>query len=217
MSTAVTSATSAGTFSYVERSTTDGVADDIVGVAAPDTGRQVIAESGASGTDVFDLRLVDGVVYFRGNEAAVVDQLGVPAAKASQDARRWVTIRRTDTVYKTFEAGITTKSNLSQLPSTFVPLSSAAVPDANPPTTRIAGGISAGKGRSPLGVAVLDVAASSSLPMSFNASAVDPSTGASISLAWTFSHWRERVHVTVPAKTVPYSSLGATPPSSSRG
>ncbi|MHB8219212.1 MAG: hypothetical protein ACYDHU_02655 [Acidimicrobiales bacterium] len=217
MRSAIVAATRAGTFHYAQRSTTNGLPDNIIGTAAPNSGRQTITQRGSSGTDVFDLRLVHGVVYFRGNEAAVVDQLGVSVAHAPGVTERWVSIRHGEAVYQSFEDGITTKSNLSQITSSMVPQSTSPISGTASPQTQIAGEIIVGKHKVTGGAATLDVTNSTSLPTSLTGRATDQATGASISLTWTFNHWRERVNVRAPASSTPYSSLGAIPPSPSGG
>ncbi len=207
LSKAVSAGTGAGSFRYVEQSTDDGVRDDISGDAGPSSGRQVITEQGTSGLDQFDLRLVGGVVYFRGNRAAVIDQLGVTAPQATTYVDRWVSVRKGEKPYKTFADGITTASNLHQLPATFVPASSAATPGTTPPATRISGGLSAGKGHPAVGTAALVVTTASSLPQSFSGQAVADS-GARLALSWRFSRWGEKVHLAAPSGAVRYASLG---------
>jgi hypothetical protein len=207
----------AGTYHYVEDSRTDGVRDDIVGTAAPSSGRQIITESGKSGTDVFDLRLVDGIVYFRGNEAAVVDQLGVSSANAPQVSGTWVKVTRKASVYHTFEEGITTRSNMSQLATVMVPDSTANLPNATIPTTQVLGGVIVGPHDQTAGVARLDVRTSTSLPTTLQARAADQATGASITMSWTFSRWKEHVSVPAPSKSTPFASLGARPSTSGGG
>ena len=213
----VAAATHAGSYHYVERSTTDGFPDDIVGTAAPNSGLQHIIERGSSGTNSFDLRLVNGIVYFRGNQAAVIDQLGVPLPKAPSIAQRWVSVRRSDAVYRGFEAGITTKSNISQLTSVMVPGSTTPLSGSSEPQTQIVGGVVVGSHKQTAGTARLNVINSTSLPVSLTGQASDLTSGATISLAWTFSHWGERVTVKAPSSSTPFASLGATPPSSSGG
>jgi len=207
---ATTAAENAGTFHYVELSTSAGTPNDITGDAAPHSGRQTITALGAAGRDVFDLRLVKGVVYFRGNRAAVIDQLGVPAGKAAAVVSHWVSIHKGQGAYKTFAAGITTTSNLSQVPQTFVPTSSAEVAGSSPASTRILGALYAGKGKPAVGAAAMVITKSSSLPQSFAGEAVG--TGGRLSLSWTFSQWHQKVVVVVPPNAVPYASLGAKAP-----
>ena len=201
----------AGTFHYVEISTNDGSINRIRGDAAPDSGRQTITARGKAGLDVFDLRLVSGVVYFRGNRAAVIDQLGVPTGKAAAVVDRWVAIHKGQGAYKTFAAGITTSSNISQLTDTFVPTSSQDITGSSPPATRVLGALFAGKGKPSVGAAALVVTKSSSLPQSMTGAAVG-TDGTRLSLTWTFSRWHQKVMVAAPAGALPYSSIGATTP-----
>ena len=205
-SKAVAAATQAGTFHYVELSTTNGSRNNIRGDAGPDSGRQYITASGASGTDDFQLRLVHGVVYFRGNRPAVIDQLGVPAAKAFSDAGKWVSVQKGEKPYSAFADGITTKSNISQLSSVFVAKDSATQPNASPPTTQITGGLSDGKTRPAVGSAALNVNSSNSLPQTFAGRAIG-AVGAEYQLSWTFSHYGQHVKVTAPSGAIAYSSL----------
>lgn len=199
-----------GSFHYVEISTVLGAPDDITGDALPHGGRQVITQRCKSGTNVFDLRLVHGVVYFRGNEYAVLDQLGVATTRAGSLVNRWVKLTKSETPYKSFAAGITAQSNISQLPTVIVPRSTRAVPGASPPATQIVGALYAGKGKSPIGTAALNVDASSSLPQTLRGSAV--STSGRFEVSWTFSHFGQHVSVGAPPGAVAYASLHAKAP-----
>ena len=204
VSSSVAAVQHAGTFRYSELSTTLGVPDNIIGVAAPHGGRQLITERCTSGTNVFDLRLVNGIVYFKGNDPAVVDQLGVSAATAGAEVGKWVKVTKGESPYRSFSLGITTKSNISQLTSTFL----AEKSRANSTTTDIFGGLNDhGK---PIGTATLVITSASKLPRSFNASKV--ATAGRISLAWTFGHFGQAVHVSAPSKAVAYSSLHTKAP-----
>ena len=209
---AIAAGTAAGTFRYVERSTTDGRLESIAGAAAPSSGRQQITTAGASGTDRFDLRLVGGVVYFRGNRAAVIDQLGVPAATAPGVVNRWVSLHKGQGPYQSFAEGVTAASNLSQIPTVIVGTASAPVSGSTPAATRITGGLYVGKGHPAVGTAAMVITTSSSLPQSIKGLAVS-GDGARLAITWTYSHWRGAVTVVAPKTSVPYPSLGATAPS----
>lgn len=206
----LSAAAHAGTFHYVNLSVTDGQPDQIIGDASPNGGRQAITQRGPSGTDIIHLRLVNGVIYFQGNGPAVVDQLGVPASKASSVVNRWVEITRGQGPYETFAVGITTESNLAQLPTTFVPHSTQTVAGSSPPSTRIVGAIASRPVDTPNGTANLVIDSSSSLPKRLSAQAVDVTTGAHLSLSFTYSHWRQPVNVTAPAGAIAFSSLGVS-------
>lgn len=205
----VTAVTQAGSYHYVDLATLVGVSDDITGDAGPSGGRQVISERCESGTNVFDLRLVKGVVYFRGNSPAVVDQLGVAQAKAQADVDKWVKVTKGETPYTSFSDGISTKSNISQLKTTLVPRTSSS---NNHATTKVLGYLRLSKTQW-AGKAALLVATGTSLPRTLTGDATV--TGGRYTVSWTFSHFHEKLNVTAPAHTVPYSSLHATKPSAS--
>ena len=186
-------------------------AEQIAGLAGSNGGSQRITANGASGSNEFDLRLVKGVVYFRGNTAAVIDQLHVPSAKAPSVAHTWVKVTKGEAPYKTFEQGITAKSNIAQLHTVFVAQSSGPVAGSRPAETRIVGGLNTGKGHA-VGQAVLVIATGTSRPQRLTARAVGSTgtTGSTV-LRWTFGHYGQKVSVTAPPGAIAYSSLGAQP------
>jgi hypothetical protein len=211
VSQTITATEKAGTYHYVELSTAAGVPDDISGDAGPNGGRQVITERCSAGTNVFDLRLVNGTVYFRGNTAAVANQLGVAKTDATSDADKWVKVTKAEKhLYHSFSEGITARSNISQLPTVIVARSSSRDTQASPPTTTISGRLYAGKGRPAVGTAALVITTSSSLPRTLTAAA--QGTAGRITISWTFSHFHERLAVKAPPGAIPYSSLNATQP-----
>jgi|GEM_PF-2562616 len=207
---AIAAATNAKTYHYVERSTTFGAPDDIAGDAAPDGGRQVILQRCSGGTTYFDLRLVHGAVYFKGTRVAVIDQLGVPTRNAPAVAGRWVKLTKGEGPYAQFEAGITTRSNVSQLRTNIVPVTSRAVPGS--PSTEVLGGLyRTQKHHRMIGTAALVIANATGRPRSLRGSAAS-TNGGHVTLAWTFSHYGEKVHVVAPPHALAYSSLHAKPP-----
>ncbi len=218
VSRAVTSATNAGTYEYVELSTAAGAPDDIRGDAAPSSGQQVIKQrcvpvrsDTTNATSVFDLRLVNGNVYFRGNIVAVVDELGVAASRATSLAGRWVKVVKGDKPYTTFERGITTSSNASQLRTAIVPGSTRTVPDSSPPTTEVLGALfKTSKTKETVGTAVLEMNTSTGRPRSLRGSAVLEDTER-YAVTWTFTGYGKTVHVVAPSRSVAYSSLHASP------
>ncbi len=215
---AVAAATAAGSFHYTESSTTNGQREDIEGAATAGGGWQIITQSTAAHPrtpDVFDLRLIGGTVYFRGNAPALLDQLGVSTAQVASLLGKWVSVVKTDALYHQFADGITVSSNLSQIHTTFVATAVKAVPQSNPPQTRITGGLADGKGRSPLGSASMVVVTATGLPKNLTGGVT--SGTARLTLTWTFSGFGHRVTVTTPSSPITYASLGAKPPSTSAG
>jgi hypothetical protein len=208
---AMSAAAAATSYHYVELSTLLGAPDNIEGDALQHGGRQVIRQRCGSNTDLFQLRLVNGIVYFRGNAPSVSDQLGVAGTRASTLADRWVKVTKGDSVYNTFADGITTRSNVSQLPTVIVPRSTRAVSGSSPAKTEIVGALNAGKGKA-VGTADLVLVTSTSLPLTLRGSAVG-TQGSTFAVKWTFSSYGEKVTVDAPSGAIDYSSLHAKAPS----
>jgi hypothetical protein len=216
---ATAAVTKAGTYHYIEQSAILGAPDNIEGDAAPNGGRQIIRQqcrpvssATTARTSVFDLRLVDGVVYFRGNLVAVVDELGVPAARAPTVAGKWVKVVHGEAPYTTFADGITTSSNISQLRGAIVPLSSKAVPGSSPASTEVLGALRrTTKHNRTEGTAVLVVRTASGLPRTLRGSEVAQSRQL-FKLTWVFSRYGEKVDVVAPPHVLPYASLHARKP-----
>lgn len=209
VSKTMTAATQAGTYHYVDLATVRGEKDNISGDAGPAGGRQVISETCKTGINVFDLRLVKGVVYFRGNGPAVVDQLGVAKSSARADLDKWVKVTKGEPKYHTFAEGITTRSNISQLKTTIVPVKSATESG----TTKVTGSLRLTKTQSG-GAAALLITSATSLPRSLTGDAPTV-TGGRYTLSWTFSHFRESLHVAAPPHALTYAALHAAPPKKS--
>lgn len=206
----ITAAEASGAFHYAELSTESGKPFSIIGDATPDGGRQVITQIGASGTDVYDLRLVSGTVYFRGTKRALLDQIGVSTTQATSLAGKWIAVRKGAPVYKKFEEGITVSSNLSQIPNTFVAKRSVPVTGSKPAATRIVGGLFSGKGKPAVGSAAMVVTTSDSLPRTLTGKLTGGT--ARLTLTWTFSHFSEKVQVSAPSGAVSFGSLHAHAP-----
>lgn len=219
VSRAITSATTARTYHYVELSTVVGEPDDIKGDAAPNGGHQLIRQrcrpvrtDTTNRTSIFDLRLVHGVVYFRGNVVALVDELGVAASRVTSLAGKWVKLVKGEKPYRTFEEGITTNSNASELRSAIFPTSSRTVLGSSPSSTEVVGAaLKTKKTNETLGTAVLVMNTSTGRPLTLRASAVLQDTQ-QYTVSWTFSRFGEKVHVVAPPHPVSYASLHAKPP-----
>ncbi len=219
LSHAITSATKAGTYHYVDLTSAAGAPYDIKGDAAPNGGQQVIKErcspvgSGTGDrTSIYDLRLVHGVVYFQGNVVAVVDVLGVAASRATSLARKWVKVVKGESPYESFEVGITTSSNASELRTTFIPISSRTISGSTPPSTEVVGALfKTPKTKQTSGTAALVLTTSTGRPRLLRGSAAFQDTER-YTLTWTFGGYGEKVHVVAPQNPLSYSSLGAKPP-----
>lgn len=194
----------AGSYRYAQLSSVDGAPDDIIGYADRTGGRQKITDGSAVST----LLLVHGVVYFKGNESAMVSNLGAPIAVATRDAGKWVSVPASAGVYASLADGITTQSNLSETRSLITATSLSSGPHG---TTVVHGKLVVGAGVAPTGTASF-VIASTGLPQRIVArGTVDD---VATSYTWTFDHWGSTQHIVAPPSPIPYSTLGATPPAS---
>jgi len=208
VSQAVAAAEAARTYHYVQVSATNGSVDEIVGNATPDGGTQLIT----SGSDRYSLLLIHGVVYFKGNTSAVADQLGASQGVATRYAGRWIIITKANgaSFYRTFEEGITTRSNLAEIDQTMEPTAVHHGTLNGRSVLEVSGPLIIGNGVPPSGTATLLIAAGSHRPISLEGQATVQSV--TIRSDWTFSHYGETVSIHRPADAVPYARLGAKPP-----
>jgi len=206
-------ADAAGSFHYVEESDQGGQTETITGDATSRGGTQDIV----LGTDHWHLVLVGTALYFSGNAAALVDQLGVPASVAGGDAGHWISVpRSTGNLYQTLAVGITTSSNLAQITASdglgFAARSVTTGTAGSTAVTEIHGIIGSASG-APVNTATLIVATTSDLPIALQARV--SGAGTSESFDWMFSGWHRPVALHAPKHAIPYAALGATPPASS--
>lgn len=190
-------------FHYSEYSTTGGAKDTIIGTAGPTSGSQLITQSGQSGTDVFILRLVEGTVYFKGNEPAVADQLGI-TTNPSAYAGMWIAVQKGDVPYHSFEVGITNHSNLSQIQATFTPISVGV--DSHG-IGELVGGVAGPKNKY-FGTALLRYSRASTRVISLTAHATI--AGTSTTLNWEFLHWNKAATISKPPTATPYATLASS-------
>ncbi len=188
---------------------TGASAESFVGDAGPAGGRQTITLTTAYGAEQFDLVLVSGTVYFRGNAPALEDQLGVPTAKAAALVDKWISVVSGNGPYSTAEVGITTASIAS---TSGADSDIQLTPAASGPATTVSGtAVTRITGTIPgQGTAFLDVLPTSNIPVDYQS--IISGGGVTENTTMTFSQWGTAVPVTVPAGAVAWSTLGASPP-----
>ena len=180
---------------------TNGLTQTIVGDAGLSSGTRSVSVGGAQ----FSAVLVDRVVYFRGNAAALHDQLGLPTTSASADTEKWISLQQSDGPYQSIEEGLTTETALSQvliIPSAVT----AGHRRRGAGAVRITGRIPPGtRDQVVTGSARLDVAARSKLPSTYVAQGRNGGQPWSASI--TFTRWGENVPVTAPAGALSLGSV----------
>jgi hypothetical protein len=185
---------------------TGGLTQSIVGDARLSSGTQSVSVGGAR----FNAELVDQVVYFRGDAAALRNQLGLPTTTASSDTGKWISLQQADGPYQSIEEGLTTEMALSQV--LIVPRAVASHGTKGARSVRITGPIPPGSRNQVVrGTARLDVSARTKLPSSYLARGSNGGQPWSASI--TFTRWGEDVPVTTPPGALSFGSLqGAAAP-----
>jgi hypothetical protein len=188
----ITSSNTTGTTSYSDDATAAG-------------GQQIITIDGVQHATIL---FIDNIGYLKANASALVGFIGVPAAQAPTLAGKWLSFSPGDTLgtttYSSLVAGITLSSVASEI--------GLSGPDtvAGPETVN---------GQSVLAI-TSPVPASQKLPSSARITLYVTASGSrpvteKLSGAggqeneFSFSHWGESLHLTVPSDALPVSSLGA--------
>jgi hypothetical protein len=182
------------------------------GDAGQNDGTQTDTELTAFGTEQFDLLLASSqVLYFRGNAAALEDQLGVPASAAAGLAGQWISLVSEDSPYALLESGLTVPGavTINDLTAT----SSRTVTGSDGTTlTEIDGKIGTneiGTNATPtLATFRLDISPGTDLPTSL---VVTDAVGVGKTVT-TFTNWGTPPSVDVPATAVAWLSLDTAPP-----
>jgi len=176
----------------------DGFSQIVMGDARPSSG----SESVAVGDDRFTVVSTGQVEYFQGDAAALRDQLGLSATKASVTAGKWLSLRQSDGPYPSVGDGVTTSAALAQV---------LIAPFATAPT-RLARGVLVSRiegriphGRSVTGSARLDLMSRSKLPSSYAAHGSED--GQPWSSTISFSGWGDNSAIDAPSGALPFSSL----------
>ncbi len=203
---ALTAAGASDAFHYRAVWSADGFSQTVVGNARPSSGSETVSV----GMDHFTVVVTGQVAYFKGVAAALRDQLGFPAAAASSNAGKWISLQQSDGPYPSVE-GVTTSAALAQV---------LIAPSATSPARRTHGVLlSRITGRIPHGHVVtgwarLVLLSRSKLPSSYSAHGTDG--GQRWSTTITFSRWGVNSPVSAPAAALPFSSLQGSSPVSTK-
>ncbi|MHB8439887.1 MAG: hypothetical protein ACYDD4_12105 [Acidimicrobiales bacterium] len=203
---ALAAALRSGSFHYVSTSVGGGQDQTTVGDAQRTSGRQAITING----DTFDVVVVGAQCFFKGDAAAVVENLGLPSADAGSAAGKWVSLATTDGPYQSVYAAVTTKSALDDN-ITFTPtLEITGITVDGRSVTEVRGAMHGLGGGVTRGTATLYVADGSDLPVRYVESGSVTATGGgttALDFRIDFSNWGEHVPVTAPAGAVAFAGL----------
>ncbi|HEX3955290.1 MAG TPA: hypothetical protein VHZ03_01515 [Trebonia sp.] len=173
--------------------------------ATPTGGQQNIT---IDGTQHATILFIHNVGYLKANAAALAGFIGAPAAQIPALADKWLSFKPGDTLgtttYASLVAGITLSSVASEIklsgpdtvtgPQTVNGQSVLAISSPVPASQQLPSSARM----------ILYVSASGSRPVTEKLSGV-----AGAENQYSFSHWGESLHLTVPPDALPVSSLGA--------
>lgn len=198
---------SAAGFHYVASISGSG-GQQTTGDAARHGGKQEITVSTALGDEHFTLLLVSGTVYFQGNVAAMQDQIGVGASKASGLQNTWISVVSGDGPYATLEVGINTVDQANE--TALQPTSVSDVTESDGTSAlRLEGAVPPQNG-APAGTGHLDIATSNHQPLIYFTSLSQ--SGLTLTSNVTFSSWGTAAPVSAPPASTAWTSLGASAP-----
>jgi hypothetical protein len=205
-------ALAAGSFHYVSSSTSSSPTSAPIqqitdGDAAPTSGRQVITVGG----DTFDVVVVGTTAYFRGDAAAMVASLGLPAAVAAAHAGQWIALVPGEAPYPSVQVAVTTSSALSQNITFTAARELGTTTVEGRKTTVVQGPMSAVGGQPARGTATLYVSTGPRrLPVRYveRGTVGSGASEATLDFTITFSSWGDKVAVARPAGAVPFAALG---------
>lgn len=173
--------------------------------ATPTGGQQIIT---IDGTQHATILFIHNVGYLKANAAALTGFIGAPAAQTPALAGKWLSFQPGDTLgtttYASLVAGITLSSVASEIklsgpdtvtgPQTVNGQSVLAISSPVPTSQQLPSSARM----------ILYVSAGGSRPVTEKLSGV-----AGAENQYSFSHWGESLHLTVPSDALPVSSLGA--------
>jgi hypothetical protein len=198
-------ASRAGTMSFSDNSTAGKVTQSLVGTLSAPTAAESLSTSGQVDLQV---ELVGTIIYVRAGSQVLEGPLGLPAAAATANAGKWISVQPTDSAFSTLSAQLTLASELD----TYVPVSDLhmgkevtlakqkAVPISGRPSSTAAQGAKSGS------VALFVSVKAPYLPI--GGSLVLAKKGSpELKEVAVFGNWGKKVAVTAPTGAVGYSSL----------
>jgi hypothetical protein len=176
------------------------------GELVQDSARASAEQTVAIGNERVSIVLSANTVYFSGNTQGLVHYFGLTTAVATTLANQWVSASPSDSAFPSLAAGLTLSSALGEVSPTGSIVKGKPQTVDGQPTTSLSGTGPAGITRLTLFVA----AHGRSLPVEAvgSSSSAQKVSGEIV----TFSRWGEPVHVPVPSKSIPISTLSAGSP-----
>ena len=201
LSSALTAAVKFGGVHYVLQTTSKGQTQTVTGDAATSDG----AQSVVLGSDQTVVEVVGGTAFLRGNAGGLRDIIGLTSPQASQEAGKWISFQKGDSLYNAIVQGLTLSSLLAELRPVPPLIESTPGTVSGQQVVGVRGGLQSAPGA---GEATFWVAtAAPNVPVGIDAQAKSVSTGKNITEVGVFSKWGASFRVVAPLGSIAYSSL----------
>lgn len=176
----------------------------VAGRSTIDAGRRASEQHFVAGAAWIRIRLTSGYAYLSGNKDGLTTMFAMPADDEGRVGTKWVAIRRGEPIYTGFATAVITSLPAQILPST-----------STLGTVRLSSGHDGGRpvhvltwratvGKATVAVSLELAARGPVLPVA------ETKASGTIEQRSVFGRWNERVAVSRPRQTVPYTSLSST-------
>ena len=166
--------------------------------SGPAVGHQTFTVDGAQAEAI----VVGGVVYARGDAAAVTTIFGLPASEEWHLANQWISFSGDDAGYSGISSGVTLRSALGQLTLGGALQVGAPTVVDGVPAVPITGTVTSAGGSAPGTGTLYITPGSGTLPVELDVRGADGTTS-----RVRYSHWGVPAQLSAPAAAIPASSV----------
>jgi len=198
LSVAIATAERFGSVHYILQTGGSSQQQTVIGDAGARQGAQTVV----MGADKVEVLLIGTGAYLRGNAGGLKDVIGLPSATATQYAGKWISVQPSDSLYQGIARAVTLPDLLDEVKPSGRLASGGPETLGGHAVVGVRGGLSGATG----GTTTFWVTtAPPAVPIGVDAQTT--SAGGTASEVGAFSKWGERLRLTPPAGSVPYSGL----------
>lgn len=199
----VSAANTSGSMHFVDRSTAAKIVTTLSGAVSAPAAAEALSGTGQPPLQVI---LVNGTAYINAGAQVLQGTLGLPAAAATANAGKWISVQSGDSAFSQIAPQLTISAELnSYVPTSHLHVGKIekvaghrVIPVSGRPATSVAKGNSGA-------VALLISPTAPHLPV--GGSLVLSKTGSTLHEVAVFSDWGQKVSVNAPTGAIPFSSL----------
>jgi hypothetical protein len=193
---------------YVTNSTLGGRSVEITASAGTTVGTQVIVLREGKNTGRVDARLVNKIVYFRGNTFGLEEYLGMPATLAPKYSGKWIFFSPATKDYSGIEKSMTLSAAISEI-SISGPFTTTAATVDGQATKKVKGTTTSLSSKGKKGTAIIYLKATGvPLPVRYQATGKQKNQNETGTVV--FSDWGVKVHPATPHTSIPASSISSS-------